>query len=246
MARPSATLINRAFGEFSFAGKAVCALTLTAPITKTHAAHKAILAKPVAKPCAARETFSIFASLSQLSAGRRSNLCKSGKPMESPAHSPAPKREQAPRDKGKSSLHSTKTLGFSPDNRTCVRRTCPFGQWPRVMGEPTLMYCCGRCGVFSCSGRLPQLNVRLQLVHHFLELRNVERLRAIADGLFRCGVHFHDQTVSADRHRRALANALTRPARAFTLSIWKCTSPPSKKRGSPRSRPRKASTPKSW
>src|SRR5580658_8003687 len=109
-------LINRAFGEFSFAGKAVCASTLTAPITKTHAAHKAILAKPAAEPCAARETDSILASLSQPAASRRNKVRESGKPMESPARSPAPKREQAPRNKGKSSLRSTKTFESSANN----------------------------------------------------------------------------------------------------------------------------------
>jgi predicted transcriptional regulator len=73
------------------------------------------------------------------------------------------------------------------------------------------MCCCRRCGVFFCSGRLPQRNVRLQFVHHFLELRNVQRLRAVTDRFFRRGMHFYDQAVRANRNARARANALTRP-----------------------------------
>ena len=39
---------------------------------------------------------------------------------------------------------------------------------------------------------LPKMNVRLQVLHHFLELRDVQRLRSVADGFLRRGMHFHD------------------------------------------------------
>jgi len=57
----------------------------------------------------------------------------------------------------------------------------------------------GRCtlirrsgGYFCFSRILPQFDVRLQLPHHFLELHEVERLRAVANGFLRCGMHLHD------------------------------------------------------
>src|SRR5882724_6485563 len=47
-------------------------------------------------------------------------------------------------------------------------------------------------GDFRLSRFVPELNVWLQVVHHFLELREIERLRTIADGFLRRGMHFHD------------------------------------------------------
>src|SRR5271168_1736334 len=50
---------------------------------------------------------------------------------------------------------------------------------------------------------LPQRHVRFQLPHHLRELRQIQRLRPIADGLFGRGVHLHDQSIRANRHPRA-------------------------------------------
>src|SRR5260370_642742 len=47
-------------------------------------------------------------------------------------------------------------------------------------------------GHFRLSRFVPQLNIRLQVLHHFLELRDIQRLRAVADGLLRRGMHLHD------------------------------------------------------
>src|SRR6266436_6773707 len=48
------------------------------------------------------------------------------------------------------------------------------------------------CRSFALSRFVPQLNVRRKLLHHLLELREIERLRTITDRLFRRGMHFHD------------------------------------------------------
>src|SRR5712692_772398 len=42
------------------------------------------------------------------------------------------------------------------------------------------------CRCLALSRFVPQLNVRRQLLHHFLELREIERLCTIADVFFRC------------------------------------------------------------
>ena len=47
------------------------------------------------------------------------------------------------------------------------------------------------------------MNVRLQILHHFLELREVERLRAVTNGFFWRGMYFHDQSVGANCYARA-------------------------------------------
>lgn len=39
---------------------------------------------------------------------------------------------------------------------------------------------------------VPQMNVRLQFLHHFLELGQVQRLRSVADRFLRRRVNFHD------------------------------------------------------
>src|SRR4030095_1329458 len=60
---------------------------------------------------------------------------------------------------------------------------------------------CGSCQ-FWLAASLPELNIRLQLVHHLRELRDIERLRAVANRLLWRRVHFDDQSVGADRHAR--------------------------------------------
>jgi hypothetical protein len=40
--------------------------------------------------------------------------------------------------------------------------------------------------------KLPTIECRVEIAHHFLELREVQRLRPVADCLLRLGMHFHD------------------------------------------------------
>ena len=56
---------------------------------------------------------------------------------------------------------------------------------------------------FGFARRSPKGDVGLQVLHHFLELRQVQGLRAIADGFFGRGMHFHDQAVGADGYSSA-------------------------------------------
>ncbi len=56
------------------------------------------------------------------------------------------------------------------------------------------------CNVRIFPRVLPQLDVRLQSLHHFCELWQVQRLRAVADCFFRSRMHFNHQRVGADGH----------------------------------------------
>jgi uncharacterized protein len=48
------------------------------------------------------------------------------------------------------------------------------------------------CCHFCPSRFAPKTNIWLQVLHHFLELHDVQRLRAVTDGFFRRRMHFHD------------------------------------------------------
>ena len=50
---------------------------------------------------------------------------------------------------------------------------------------------------------LPDIEVGFELLHHGAELGEVKGLRAVAHGLFRAGMHFHNQAVRADGDGRA-------------------------------------------
>ena len=50
---------------------------------------------------------------------------------------------------------------------------------------------------------LPQLEIRLEVVHQGPELVEVKRLRAVAEGFFGKRMHFDEQAVRAHGHRRA-------------------------------------------
>ena len=75
----------------------------------------------------------------------------------------------------------------------------------------------GSDGHFRLSRCAPQGDVRLQIHHHLVKLRDVERLRAIADGLVGAWVHFDNESVGTDgdacagewRHQRTLAGGMT-------------------------------------
>src|SRR6202158_2963618 len=45
---------------------------------------------------------------------------------------------------------------------------------------------------FALARCLPQLDVGTQIEHHAFELNQVQGLRAVADGFFRCGMDFDD------------------------------------------------------
>ena len=65
---------------------------------------------------------------------------------------------------------------------------------------------------------LPQFHVWRKFVHHALELRDVERLRAVADRLRRIRVNFNNETIGADcdgstrerRNQAALSGGVAR------------------------------------
>ncbi len=63
-------------------------------------------------------------------------------------------------------------------------------------------------GHLRLSRFVPQVNVRFKILHHFLELREVERLRAIADRFLRRGMRFYNQSIGADGHTRAACRSL--------------------------------------
>ena len=50
---------------------------------------------------------------------------------------------------------------------------------------------------------LPQIDIRRERSHHGVELRNIQRLRAIADRFFGRRMHFHNQAVGSNGNARA-------------------------------------------
>lgn len=72
------------------------------------------------------------------------------------------------------------------------------GELPRLETEPHN----GRLhrgGGFCHARCFPKFEVGLQIEHHFPELAEIERLRAIADGLLRRRMHFHQKTIGPNR-----------------------------------------------
>src|ERR1700676_1701096 len=55
-----------------------------------------------------------------------------------------------------------------------------------------------RRGGFCHAGCFPKIEIGPQIEHHLPELGEIQRLRAIADGLLRRRMHFHQQTIGAD------------------------------------------------
>src|SRR5580704_17333531 len=72
----------------------------------------------------------------------------------------------------------------------------PAQRRDKAAATPSDSPCC--CNSFFGPRRLPELDIRLQILHHFLELWNIKRLRAVADRFFWRGVYLHDQAVGAD------------------------------------------------
>src|SRR5579872_5197684 len=54
---------------------------------------------------------------------------------------------------------------------------------------------------FAHARLLPERDIGLQVLHHAGPLLRIERLRAIADRLFRLRVYFHDHPIRADSYR---------------------------------------------
>lgn len=112
-----------------------------------------------------------------------------GRPQPASAKCLVPRYIEQTRENRLNALRPPLSLLFSIHSKVecTVARRAAFERISELKNSTA----CGG-GDFRLSRFVPELNVWRKLLHHLLELREIERLRTIADGFLWRGMHFHD------------------------------------------------------